>query len=291
MSKRLYPMQGVQIWKNDKNGFTVFQLHYTADPSKRDPSYIKHIKESMPIRTFRQEYELEWDTFEGLPVYEDWAEDFHGVKADIAPQIGLPLLLGFDFGLTPACIVCQLQEEKLVCMKEFTAQNMGARRFLQWIKPQLSLMFPHWVDLNRDFLLFIDPSGEARKDTDEGSCAKELDSAGFKNIIPGPVAWEERKTSVEKFLTKRNKQGPCFQVSLPNCPILTRGFQGGYRYADTVLDLQPDKLRPLKDVHSHIHDALQMVTARILSQRRPSAVKIPTPFYSFTTDSRGFDNG
>lgn len=276
-------MPGVEIHKNAKNGFVVFQLHYSADPYKT-ASQMEDIKKAMPIRRFKQEYELQWDSFEGMSVYADWDINIHGVKENIVPSIGLPLLLGFDFGLTPACLVCQLQEDRLVCIEEFTAVNMGAERFLAWITPQLRVHYPLWQDHQRDYLVFIDPSGQFRKDTDEGTCAKVIDSYGFKNIIPGPVSWEERKNSVENFLTKRTHRGPSFQVCLPKCPILVRGFQGGYRYDDRVLESEPNKLRPKKDVHSHIQDALQMVTARILMTKRNVIVEVPRLSYSLTSD-------
>jgi hypothetical protein len=280
----LYPMEGVEIRLNPKNGFLVFQCHYKADPMKRDPKYIQEIKESMPIRRFKQEYELQWDSFEGLSVFADWDINVHGVKTDIKPQIGLPLLLGFDFGLTPAVIVCQMQEDTFCVLREYTALNMGAERFLQWLTPQLKIQYHLWQSFSRDYLVFIDPSGEFRKDTDEGTCAKVIDDFGFKNIIPGPVAWEERKKSVEHFLTRRTMKGPSFQVCLQNCPILVRGFQGGYRYDDKVLELEPNKLRPKKDIHSHIQDALQMVTSRILNTRPSAIIDVPVLSYKFTKD-------
>lgn len=280
-SKHAFPMDGVEIWKNEKNGFVVFQCHYKADPEKRNPEYIKEVKESMPIRQFKQEYELEWSSYEGLAVFADWDIAIHGVKQDIRPKVGLPLLLGVDFGLTPALLVCQMQEDTLCCLREFTALNMGAERFMAWVTPQLKLNYHHWQSPSKDYLVFIDPSGQFRKDTDEGSCAKVIDSFGFTNIIPGPIAWEERKNAVTSFLTRRTKNGPCLQVSLPNCPILARGFQGGYRYDDKVLELEPNKLRPKKDNHSHVQDALQMVTSRILMTRPNSVIDVPRLSYGF----------
>lgn len=283
--KHLFPMPGLEIYQNPKNGFLVFQCHYHADPLKRDPKYIAEIKQAMPIRQFKQEYELQWDSFSGLPVYADWDMNVHGVKTDIQPQIGMPLLLGLDFGLTPACIVCQMQEDTLCCLREYTSINMGAKRFMAWITPQLKQAYHMWQDPKRDYLVFIDPSGEFRKDTDEGTCALEVADAGFSNIIPGPVAWEERKTSVENFLTRRTRNGPCLQVSLPNCPMLVRGFQGGYRYSDKVLESEPNKIRPKKDSHSHIQDALQMVTSRILITKPSQITEVPALSYLWGSDA------
>lgn len=280
MPKTLFPMTGVEIRQNPKNGFLVFQLNYRADPNKT-PEHMKHIKEAMPIRLFNQEYELQWDSFEGLPVFADWNTDVHGVRNAITPHIGLPLLLGFDFGLTPACIVAQMQEDTLCCLKEFTAVNMGVERFLRHIIPQLHILYPKWMDHARDFLVFIDPSGTFRKDTDESTCSSIIESFGFTNIVPGPVKWEPRKQAVEEFLTSRTKNGACFKVSMPNCPILTKGFQGGYRYDDRVLDNEPNKLTPKKDQHSHIQDALQYVASRILTLKPSTIVEVPRLHYSW----------
>lgn len=279
-----YPMTGIHLWTNEKNGFLVFELNYRSDPSKRNPDYIKHIKESMPSRLFNQEYELQWDSFEGLPVFADWNTEVHGVKTKIEPLIGLPLLMGFDFGLTPACLIAQMQEDTLCCLKEYTAVNMGVERFLRHIVPQMHLEFPMWMDHHKDFLCFIDPSGTFRKDTDESTCSSIIESFGFRNIISGPVKWEPRKQAVDDFLTRRTRHSHCFQVSMPQCPILTRGFQGGYRYDDKVLDSEPNKLHPKKDVHSHIMDALQYIASRIMSTKPSVVVSVPRLHYSWSEE-------
>ena len=182
-----------------------------------------------------------------------------------------------------------MQEDTLCCLKEYTAVNMGAERFFQWVTPQLKIDFHMWQDLSRDYLVFIDPSGYFRKDTDEGTCAQVIDAIGFKQIIPGPVSWEERTKSVESFLTRRTRKGPCFKVSTPNCPVLTRGFQGGYRYDDRVLETEPNKLRPIKDAHSHVQDALQMIASKILMTKPSSIVDVPRLSYSMKEESNSFD--
>jgi hypothetical protein len=102
-----FPMDGVEVYKNPKNKFLVFQLHYSANPNKKDPSYRDTIKSSMPIRQYMQEYELQWESYAGTPVYPDYQRSIHGSKEPIAPVLGLPLLRGWDFGLTPACVIAQ----------------------------------------------------------------------------------------------------------------------------------------------------------------------------------------
>lgn len=278
----MYPMQGIELWENRKNKFTVFQIHYTADPAKRSQEFKDNVRQSMPIRDYQMEYELNWESWEGLPVYQDWNPELHGSKEKIRPIIGLPLLRGWDFGLTPAAIICQLQGSQLVVLKEFTAINMGADRFSDIVLRECQNLFGAWTDYRHQWKDFIDPSGEFRKDTDEGTCAKILDSKGLY-CIPGKIAWEERRTSVESFLSRYTKDGPCFRVNLSECPILVRGFNGGYRYPDKALEIEPTKIRPIKNEFSHPHDGLQMITSMITHMRHSSGRRVPLPNYGQTS--------
>src|SRR4051812_16968206 len=116
--KNRFPLPGVECWKNEKNKFVVFQLHYLADPKKRDPSYIAGVKAAMPSRQFNQEYNLAWESYEGLPVYSDFNRNVHGSKETIQPVPGLPLIRGWDWGLTPCVVVGQYVEGQLRLIKE-----------------------------------------------------------------------------------------------------------------------------------------------------------------------------
>ena len=276
--EKRYPIEGVEMWKNKGNEFTIFQLHYTADPAKRSKEFKHGVKKGMSQKRYNQEYELQWETFAGHPVYSDFSSIFHGSKEKLYPHLGLPLLRGWDFGLTPACIICQLQGQTLVVFKEFVAVNMGTDRFSDIVLPECALEFPQWTDQKKDYLDFIDASGMFRKDTNEETNASVLAGKGLM-CQAGAVSWEPRRRSVEKFLIRVHKAEPCFQVNLTECPMLIKGFNGGYRYPDSSMDLEPNKIRPLKDEHSHIHDALQMVTSRISQIMVRQRVNIPSPKY------------
>ncbi len=277
-TEKRYPMQGVELWKNKRNEFTVFQLHYSADPNKRSDDFKKSSKKGMSIKRHKQEYELEWETYLGSPVYTDFNKIVHGSKKKIHPHLGLPLLRGHDFGLTPACVICQLQEQTLVVLKEFTAANMGTERFLDVVLRECAILFPNWSDQKLDYLDFIDPSGMFRKDTDERCNADIMREKGLAPQ-PGMVGFVPRRDSVERWLIKMNRGNPAFQVNLTECPNLVKGFNGGYRYPESGMDLPENKIRPLKDEHSHIQDALQMVTSRLDNITKRKSVSIPTPQY------------
>jgi len=268
------PMTGVNVWKNTGNGFVVFEAHYLADPAKRDPSYIEPIKASMPLNKFRQEFCLVWESFIGMPVYPDFNKLVHCTESKLLPKIGVPLLLGLDQGLHPAVVVAQLIENDMTIYKEYTASNMGAERFCEYVATQLRKDFPPWQSFKQDFILAIDPTAFNRRDVDERSYAVVWNEAGF-DPQPGENFWEKRRTSVEDWLIKFRKGDPCFKVLQNECPILVEGFEGGYRYPDGAMDIEPKKARPVKDSYSQPHDALQYILSFMQSRSTLKKTVIP----------------
>lgn len=277
------PMQGVRAWQNQKNKFLVYELHYTADPEKRDPSYKESIKNSMPVQEYLREYELHWDTFSGQPVYPEFGK-IHVIDEQPTPEPGLPMLIGLDFGLTPAAVVAQYADGVLTIFKEYVEVNMGAIRFMDMLTADLRLRYPGF-DFKKNWKCFIDPSGLFRSDTDESSCAQIV--AKYFVPIPGPVAWEQRRNAVVSQLIKLNKGIPAFQLYARECPVLFKGFEGGYRFSDKNVELEPNKLRPLKDSYSHPHDALQYVCSGVKSLTQSAMKQMPKPTYF----AKGATNG
>lgn len=273
-----WPIKGVEVWKNEKNQFFVFQAHYSANPAKDTPEYKNTMKSAMPIRQYMQEFELQWESYEGTPVYPDFSRQLHGSKEPIDPVFGLPLLRGWDFGLTPACVVGQYVDGQLRILREFVAYNKGAEQFSTEVLRQMAVLYPGWADPKRDWRDAIDPAGEQRKDTDMSTCAKVLITKGL-TPFPGPVAWEPRRRSVEQFLVTISNKQPAFLIDMANCPVLVRGFEGGYRYPEKSLEIEPHKIRPLKDEHSHPHDALQYLCAKLKDWTRIKQSTVPSPEY------------
>ena len=93
------PIEGVEVWRNPKNRFVCVDLHYTANPAKRGDAWKNAVKQSMPRRDFEMEYEKSWSTFEGQPVYGDFNKTLHVSQSTLKPEPGIPLLMGWDFGL------------------------------------------------------------------------------------------------------------------------------------------------------------------------------------------------
>lgn len=279
--KKIYPKEGVEIWRNPNNRFIVFQLHYSANPIKKDPKYRDTIRSAMPFYQYMQEYELSWDTYEGKPVYPDFNKLLHVVKGDIQPEIGIPLLLGIDQGLNAACLVCQQQGDQFVVMKEYRAQNSGAERFKEFVKKQLKQDFPEWnISKDRDqYLAGMDPTGFNRRDVDERAYASVW-TEDF-TVLPGENLWEKRRHSVEKLLTKLSNGRPVFQISESGCPTTVRGFEGGYRYPERSFEIEPNKIKPIKDEYSDVHDALQYIATLFEKVQSKHKHEVYMPVYSW----------
>lgn len=277
------PMEGVEVWKNPKNEFLVVDLHYTANPDKRGEEFREGLKRTLPIRKYRMEYEKSWETFDGKPVYEDFNERIHVTHAKPKALVGLPLLLGWDSsGLTPACVIAQLQEDRLVIFREVIGLGMGAVRFVPHVKSELRLYFPQITNLEEQVISFIDPAGMKKSETNEQTYLQYIIGGGFKRTRPGPMTWEKRKESVDELLVGLAGGQGKLQLYEPDCPILAAGFKGGYRYPDDITDAEPREARPVKDIHSHPHDGLQYLCGGLNEFRRSHYnYEIKAPTYGF----------
>lgn len=276
------PMEGVQCWKNPENGFFVIDLHYTANPLKRGEAFREEIRRTMPVRQFMMEYEKSWMTYEGKAVYADFAPAIHITNVKPKFHLGLPLLLGWDSsGLTPAVVIGQLQGEQLVIFRELLGPGMGAQRFIPAVTGLIFTTYPQVTDLPTHTISAFDPAGLKKNEITEQTYLQELMKAGFTQIRPGPVTWIKRVESVNHWLVGLTQGKPKIVIYEPDCPVLTAGFNGGYRYADDIADHEPDKARPVKDIHSHPHDALQYLCFMVSSYQNQThqVINIPTPKY------------
>lgn len=285
--KVLHPMQGMRIWVNPKNTFLVLEIHYTADPLKRTEEFVTMLRNTNTKRAYMQEYELNWDSFAGEPVYEDFVRSLHISKGSLRWEPGLPLLIGVDFGHTPCAIIGQYYDQQLKLLKEFTSKATTVKKFLSTILPEMRILFPRHTDPKRHFFWAVDPAGISGNQNDGSSCVTEMWDAGIRSIYPGPVNWEERRSGVEDLLIKHTKTGPGILIDEGECPVIARGFGGGYEYSEKSAEIQQDSLRPIKNLYSHPHDGLQYLVSLIeLLTTGRGRLEIPAPSYSNrTTDN------
>lgn len=195
---------------------------------------------------------------EGKLVYPEYRDNVHCSKVDLQPLRGLPLLLGWDFGLTPACIVGQLTlRGQLRVIDEFCSEHMGIQQFANVVvKPQLAVRYPTWT-LDNDIVGAGDPAGADPAQTDESTCFQVLNESGFRMAPTHTNAFLPRREAVAGYLTRMDGGEPSLLLS-PRCRTLRKGFLGGYHYRRVqVPGKQIYRDEPDKDDFSHPHDGLQ----------------------------------
>lgn len=200
----------------------------------------------------------------GKRVYPEFNYDIHSVDTIDAIQ-GEPIHLGWDFGLTPACVVVQFTSRgHLRVLKEYTAEDMGIRTFAKSVVlPALVRDFPYCKVGESE----ADPSGIAADEImEELSCIGELNALGITTQGASTNDLEPRISSVRYFLNSMVDGVPAFRISRMGCPTLIKGFQKDYCYKrKKVSGEEVYKEEPHKNYASHPHDGLQYISLKFAS--------------------------
>ncbi len=195
---------------------------------------------------------------DGRPVYASFNKAAHIAREPIPISPDLELLIGMDFGLTPAAIFAQRTPRgRWLFLRELVVTDMGAVRFAQAIKFMIATDFPDHLNRVR---LWGDPAGDQRAQTDETTPFQIMRQAGLMVMSAptnDPIIRVEAVTGVMERLVDGM---PGFLVD-PSCTVYIAGLEGGYHYrklqvsgAGERYDTSPDKNR-----YSHVHDAGQYV--------------------------------
>jgi hypothetical protein len=208
-------------------------------------------------------------SMEGKPVFTEYNDMVHCAKQDIEPMRGVPLLLQWDFGLTPVCLISQLSprgqfvviDELITGLTEARLEGlpreryfgqMGIRQFANTVvKPYL---FNHYHGI--PFMSVGDPAGNQRNVTDEVTCMQELEAAGIHTEPARTQNFIARREAVAGFLQRMLDGLPGFLLS-PRCQILREAMIGEYRYKKLAGQSDQYAEEPEKNYASHCADALQ----------------------------------
>lgn len=200
----------------------------------------------------------------GKNVYPEFNSDFHSFDTINYIQ-GETLYLGIDFGLTPACVVCQLSPRgQLLILKEYIAEDMGIRTFFEMIvAPGLKKDFPYCPK----WIAYADPAGNSRSEImEEMSCIGELNSLGLNTSAARTNDIAPRLGAVRFYLNKMVDGKPAFAISRQGCPVLYKGFVKNYVYKRLAISGEARyKDVPDKNMSSHPMDGLGYVCLELAS--------------------------
>jgi hypothetical protein len=195
---------------------------------------------------------------DGKPVYPEYNDNLH--CKEISPIQGVPLVIGRDFGLTPAAVITQVDSRgRFLVLDEVCGTDMDERAFLEdLLIPFLMREYPqHWAKKDKLILQVADPAGAQRAQSDSRSCFDESKAKGLKIRPAKSNDWLPRRGAVAWYLSKLSGGQPMFLID-PYCTVSRKGFNGAYKYRRIqVTGEERYTEEPVKNAASHPHDAIQ----------------------------------
>ena len=190
---------------------------------------------------------------DGKPIYPEYVDSTHCWPEHIEPIRKAPILIGVDFGLTPAATFSQqLPSGRIVCLDELVTEDIGATEFAPLLRAKINRDFP-----GHEVLAWGDPAGDIRSSTDKMAPIQILRQAGIP-IDPAPSNDPiVRREAVASALNRLVDGVPGLIIS-PKCDILRKGMSGGYSYKRVQIsgtERYHDK--PDKNRYSHVCESLQ----------------------------------
>lgn len=220
----------------------------------------------------------------GKPVYKDFEDSEHTAITALQPPAGLPVIIGLDQGLTPAAaFTYQAMDGTLCIFDEISTEDCSLKEFAEsYLWPKINAKYP-WIKKN--FVCVIDPAAAQRSMNDAKAGLEILKEAGLPVKLAKSNSPVERREAVTHFLLLRNK----FKLS-PECHMLRRGFISEYKYEERrALSGERFKDKPLKNMYSHVHDALQYAAMEYVgSRKRNKFLKSNTKKYTVASTIGGY---
>lgn len=196
---------------------------------------------------------------DGRPVFPEYRDHVHVAAQPLAPLPGLPLIVGFDAGLSPAAVFGQRTGRgQWRILAELVGEDIGMSRFGELVASMLSQWFGGIAEVE----VWGDPAAGARSQTDERTALSVMQAALRDCAVrPAPTnAPAARLEAVRRPLTRMVDGEPGFLLS-PACKRLRRALAGGYAFRRLKVDGERYEDTPRKDEHSHVSDALQYLLA------------------------------
>lgn len=184
----------------------------------------------------------------GKPVLSKFSEAKHKSKEILQPIRGFPIIIGMDFGLTPASVIGQVTGQGARIYDELPASDEMLEDYLdEYVLPLIQKRYGGY-----SIILCGDPAGKNRSRLDKRTDFDVVRTRRIKGVPATTNDPIQRIAAVTWFLTR--DQG--MQIS-PNCTHLIEACSGGYvlKEAKNANGMSLDT--PLKNEYSHISDALQ----------------------------------
>ena len=188
---------------------------------------------------------------EGRPVWPEF-DDGTMVDENLEAEPGNAIVIGLDFGLTPAACIGQRSETgRWHILHEVVAFDMGLERFCQQLLYECNRRWP-----KHELVIFGDPAGVQRDQIFETTAYAHLRSVGL-NATPAPTNDFKSRREAGAAPMMRLVGGRPGLLVHRQCTLTRKALAGGYHFK-RVPDVRGTELYrdvPYKNNHSHIGDA------------------------------------
>jgi hypothetical protein len=210
------------------------------------------------------------DLRHGRPVYKAYDDRIHATETVLQPLQGVPLIVGMDCGLTPACAITQLTPTgQFILYDEIVTENCSIQEFAEdFLWPKMRTEYSKFK-----FEVVVDPAARERSQNDKRSAMDLLLQAGLPVRLAKTNEKLARREAVNFFLRKLGG----FIVNGTKAPISRKGFISEYKFEklNSIGLLIRHKETPEKNIYSHIHEAIQYAAVEAVGGRISSRRKRP----------------
>lgn len=193
---------------------------------------------------------------EGKVVLHTFRDSTHVAPEPLQAVPDLPLLIGVDFGLTPAAVIAQrLVDGRWHILSEITTEDTGIVRFSRMLTAHVAQFYP-----DHDVAgIWADPAGNQRSQVDERTAIEVMaEHTGWKVRPAAPTNdWTMRLEACLAVFGRLIDGRPGIRIS-PACSALRKALNGGYHYKLTRKGGGMGySEEPAKNFSSHVSDAFQ----------------------------------
>lgn len=245
---------------------------YAENKCNLKSNYYEDIIRNSPTEVVNQMVHVQYglgDT--GLGVYRSYFKDEH-IKKNVKEKLNKShrLIIGMDFGLTPACCIGQIGlDGKLRIFDEIYAsstEKMHLKEFLDLkLEPFLQKNYSTFFNNKFNIIMAIDPAGRQRNQVSGETAFRELQDRGYYVRPDSTNRLGERISAVKDVFNKKkiinnNEFDYNFEIS-NKCDWMISGFRGNYFYEKNKINFKDE---PADNEHTHIQDAFQYLCVHVV---------------------------
>lgn len=190
---------------------------------------------------------------EGKPVHPRYVDSAHCQDIQFTPSKDIPIILGMDFGRTPACAFLQRTSiGRWVCFDEFCSTDTGAVDFAPLLKRYIDEHYP-----NHKFKGWGDPSGDNKNQANSDTPFKIIRAQGVPCSPTNTNDPLVRRAALEAPMKELCMDGKPRFILLPKAKTIRKGLQGGFCYRRIQVSGEKYTDEPDKNEYSHPVEALE----------------------------------